>query len=267
VGKKSSDPFEALLKASEEKSVYSAPVGLVEVSGRYHLGPPKRPNIKHDNGHLDKFPHEIATTADKMQLLKWKAMLVASEALCTARSGKLVDRCHDEDLSDANAAYRHFLEGDGADRVIDYERYIKGDASGKELIPKLTADFKMHASVIGKDRIRFSVTSEAYTVGHNGIAPYPETANWQKALGAHYIWVSGDIVVSANQMGEIIFDAEMTVHMEDRYNFNVGATDVATGIPDSANGRFEITRLAKQYTNYGTLKRTLRWGEGAQTKK
>lgn len=267
MGKKDSDPFEALLKSSEEKSVYSAPVGLVEVSGRYHLGPPKRPNIKHDNGHLDKFTHEEATLADKAQLLKWKAMLEASEVLCTAQSGKYLDKCNGEDLTDANAAYRHFLDGNGSDRTIDYERYIKGDPAGRELIPKLAADFQVHASIIGKDRIKFSITSDAYSVGHNGIAPYPGTANWQKTLGAHFLWVSADVVVSVNQKGQITFDADLTIYMEDRYNFNPGATDVATGIPDSANGRFEITKLAKQYTNYAKLKRKLQWDESTRSPK
>jgi hypothetical protein len=267
VGKKSSDPFEALLKSSETKNVYSAPVGLTETSGRYHLGAPKRPNIKHDNGHLDKYPHEQPSLADRAQLVKWKAMLVASEALCDARSGKHIDKCNGEDLTDANGAYRHFLYGNGTDRTIDYERYIKGDPSGGELIPKLMADFQTHAAIIGKDRVRFSVTSESFSVGHGGIAPYPGTANWQKTLGAHFIWVSADISVSANSKGLIAFDADVTIHVEDRYNFNPDATDVATGIPDSANGRFEITGLAKQYTNYATIVRHVTWGESSSSKK
>ena len=267
LGKNDSNPFEALLKTSDTKNVHLTPVGLNDASGRYHLGSPKRPFIKHDNGHLDKFPQEEPSLSDKTQLVKWKAMLVASEALCDANMGKNIDKCSGEDLTDANAAYRHFLYGDGADRTIDYERYIKSDASGKELMLKLMVDFQVHAAAIGKDRIKFSVTSEAFTVGHGGIGPYPATANWQKTLGAHFIWVSADIAVFANSKGLIIFDANVTVHVEDRYNFNPGSTDVATGIPDSANGRFEITRLAKQYTNYATVVRHLKWDENSSIKK
>jgi hypothetical protein len=267
MGKKSSDPFEALLKSTETKNVYSAPVGLIETSGRYRIGTPARPNIKHDNGHLDMYALQQPTLADRAQLLKWKGMLNASEALCDARSGQHIDKCNGEDLSDANGAYRHFLYGNGADRTIDYERYIKGDPSGRELISKLTADFQKHAAIIGKDRVQFSVTSEAFTVGHGGMAPYPATANWQKTLGAHFIWVSADVIVSANSKGIIVFDASVTIHVEDRYNFNPGSTDVATGIPDSANGRFEITGLAKQYTNYATIARHVKWDENSQSSK
>lgn len=114
--------------------------------------------------------------------------------------------------------------------------------------------------------MRFSVTSEAFTVGNGGIAPYPATTNWQKAIGAHFLWVSADVTVSANAKGEIVYSANLTVHMEDRYNFNPGQHDVATGISDSANGRFEITGLASQYTNYATVQRHITWTEGSWSK-
>jgi len=51
----------------------------------------------------------------------------------------------------------------------------------------------------------------------------------------------------------------MTLHAEDRYNFNPGMHDIATGIPDSANGEFELSGLGHQYMNYSTLVRNLTW--------
>jgi len=94
----------------------------------------------------------------------------------------------------------------------------------------------------------------------NGI-PYPATENWQKAIGAHTIWLSGRVqafppVIQGN---DTIFKATMTLHAEDRYNFNPGAADIATGMPDSDNGRFEVTGLAHQYDNFSTLTRLLEW--------
>ena len=38
-----------------------------------------------------------------------------------------------------------------------------------------------------------------------------------------------------------------TIHAEDRYNFNPGAKDIATGTPDSENGIFEIATPKGQY--------------------
>jgi hypothetical protein len=110
--------------------------------------------------------------------------------------------------------------------------------------------------------------------------PYPATENWQKALGAHSIWIEAAVTVTVSQLHDSNeappppagvaepgtlsstaagpptftrhFHVEMTIHEEDMYNFNPGAQDIATGIPDSANGRFEITGLGQEYINRGT---------------
>lgn len=50
--------------------------------------------------------------------------------------------------------------------------------------------------------------------------------------------------------------------LTDRYNLNLGMHDIQTGIEDAANGRFEITGLAKQYMNYGETTRVVEWDEG-----
>ncbi|MEO7495931.1 MAG: hypothetical protein ABIT83_18865 [Massilia sp.] len=255
-------PFDILLEPTEKKAAHPAAVGLVDRAGRYRIGPPTRPAIRHDNGHLDMYPPRAPTASDRAQLVRWFAMLEGSEALCNAQTGKYLAACNHEDLSDANAAYRHFLSGNGKDRTINYERYLQGDPSGPDVIKNVLADFQTQAEIIGKDRLRFAVTSDAYTVGNGGIAPYPATSNWQKAIGAHFLWVSANVVASVDK-GKIVYDADLVFHVEDRYNFNPGAADVATGIPDSANGQFEISGLAKQYTNYATVQRHTRWVEGA----
>jgi WXG100 family type VII secretion target len=86
--------------------------------GPFHIGPPQRPPITHDNGFSDPALHEDPGFSDYAQLAKWKVMLEGSEAFR-------------HDLVDANAAYRHFLEGDGQDRTFSYERYVESDSSGK----------------------------------------------------------------------------------------------------------------------------------------
>jgi hypothetical protein len=88
--------------------------------------------------------------------------------------------------------------------------------------------------------------------------PYPKTENWQKAIGAHWIWMSA--AVSVSKTADVpTFSVLMIVHVEDRYNFNPGAADINTKILDKANGRFEVSGLAKQYMNYSILVRHLRW--------
>lgn len=256
------DTFKLLLTPVEDKKPQGTTIGLKDKSGRYKIGIPTRPPIRHDNGHLDSFPRREATMADHAALAIWRTKLKGSEKVCRPKTAPYVPLCSGEDLTDANAAYRHFLDGGGRDRTIDYEKYLREDPAAFNLMRILIDDFRLHAEVLGEYRSKFSVTSEYFTVGNGGIAPYPSTVNWQKAIGAHYLWISADVLVSADPQGDIWYSAAFVVHMEDRYNFNVGANDIATGIPDSENGAFELTGLAKQYTNFATVNRSFRWKKG-----
>jgi hypothetical protein len=169
------------------------------------------------------------------------------------------------DISDALAAYRHFLEGSGTPRRFSYERYVANDPSGKTALRYATFDVQLAAvELFGRffapdQSATFSLTGSAIPVGGgNARFPYPATENWQKAIGAHVIWLCADVKVTASS-ARPAFNVSMTLHAEDMYNFNPGAHDIATGIPDEANGIFEITGLAKQYLNVSELSRTIRW--------
>jgi hypothetical protein len=176
------------------------------------------------------------------------------------------------DLSDALAAYRHFLEGRGKKRLINYERYIAGDTSGRITLRNAILEFQYAAVELALDHpdLRsFQLTGPAIPCGEKAIYfphlagrfPYPATENWQKAIGSHKIWLSGLVEVGKDGASGLpqVFRATMILHAEDRYNFNPGDADIATGIPDSANGRFEMTGLGHQYENYGTIQRMLSW--------
>lgn len=237
------------------------------------------PKLEHDHGHLDDGSGQLdpslreePTWRDHWARMKWIAKLEAAEALRP-------------DLVDATAAYRHFLFGDGADREIDYQRFIDGDSSGARIYQSVVEDAQ-HAAITHHDRLiagkpfavgtqAFQLRTPAVPVGNDGRYPYPGTENWQKAIGAHSIWVELNVSVemwesapiqdrpmgvaegpAAPPMRGRRFDIEFTIHMEDMYNFNPGAADIATGIPDSDNGRFEITGLGHEYLNRATLTNT-----------
>ncbi len=104
------------------------------------------------------------------------------------------------------------------------------------------------------------MTGSQIAVGNSDKFPYPTTENWQKAIGGHQIWMSATVSVKPGDSPS--FSMRMTLHAEDRYNFNPGAEDIATGTPDAANGRFELTGLAHQYMNYATLERDVTWTGG-----
>jgi hypothetical protein len=230
---------------------------IYETGGRYRLGPPQRPNIVHDNGHSG-FPRRAPTADDYAALALWKGKLEVAEAVRP-------------DLTDACAAYRHFLEGRGKTRLFSYDRYVASDQSGRHTLRSAILEFQYAAvelSLDHPDLEGFQFTGPAIPCGVDaskqpylgGFYPYPATENWQKTIGGHFIWLSGTVEVIESPSGRPpAYRGVMDVHAEDRYNFNPGDEDIATGIPDSANGRFEITGLGHQYNNHSSLRRVLSW--------
>lgn len=234
--------------------VYAAGPGTLAAT--YSIGPSVRPAIVHDNGFLG-LGRRPPAAGDYLKLAKWKAMLEGAEALRP-------------DLTDALAAYRHFLEGNGADRDFSYERFVRNDESGPVILQSAILDLQSGVVQLwsaDQALVSFRVTGTAIPCGGPGDArfPYPASENWQKAIGAHYIWLSAEVTatpVSARGSVGMVqprFWAALTLHAEDRYNFNPGAADIATGIPDSDNGVFEMTGLAHQYDQFSVLRRNISW--------
>lgn len=238
----------------------------------YQVGPPQHPPIRHDNGFLQnpkdpKDPNPIATKepslGDRAALVKWEAKLQGAKLLRP-------------DLEDGTDAYDHFLHGGGKDRTFDYEGFVTNDEAGKTVLKSATQDTQkaaeaQYAEMIAKDPslkgkpVTFQITGSGIPVGgNNSKFPYPSTENWQKAIGGHTLWNSATVTVTppGTPGGKPAFSMQMTVHAEDRYNFNPGQADIETGIPDSDNGRFEQTGLAHQYTQTGTVQRDVSWSQG-----
>lgn len=234
-----------------KETATQAEVHLKHSSGRYRIGRAQRPVIKWDNGHLDHYPKRNPEVSDQLALTKWITKLRGAQLLRP-------------DLKEATDTYEHFLFGSGKDRTIDYEKYLREDSSGRSSLNSLQADFMTHIEIIGDNRERFEVTGEIYHMGADPKNyPYPSTENWQKAIGSHVVWISANVGIALNsKMHMDEYTTAVTLHMEDRYNFNPGGTDVKTGIPDSENGRFELTGLGHQYTNKATLQFVMSWLEG-----
>lgn len=230
---------------------------------KFTLGAQGRPNIRHDhgflddgNGNIDPRKRRPATNEDRLMFAKWVAKLEVAETLRP-------------DLVDGTTAYRHFLFGGGVKRTLNYERFVQDDSSGQRVLSSAiedttTAALRFHLqrcpftpSKALRDSFKFQ--SQVIAVGARDLRyPYAATENWQKAIGAHYIWLDGDATVDVNPVGKVrSFAIEMSLHMEDMYNFNPGAQDIATGTPDADNGRFEVTGLGHEYLNTAVLTRSL----------
>jgi hypothetical protein len=104
------------------------------------------------------------------------------------------------------------------------------------------------------------VDGEAMLV--NPRLPYPGTENWQKTIGGFIAWIEAHVRMENDQQSRR-FIVEMTLHAEDRYNFNPNNIDIGTGTPDEENGRFELCGLGKEFMNYGTIRRRLTFSASA----
>lgn len=227
---------------------------------KFKEGPPVAPTIKHDhgflddgNGNIDASKFEDPTVGDHLALARWVAQLRGAQLLRA-------------DLKDATDAYEHYLFGGGADFSFSYERFVAQDASGKQVLSSAAEDTVNAAVALHEQKVpftpserrvdTFSIVSEAVSVGDvGGRYPYPATENWQKAIGGHAIWLSAEVTVTTDPQTGRRFDIAMNLHAEDMYNFNPGAADIATGTPDSDNGRFQITRQAQEFLNRSALTR------------
>lgn len=229
-----------------------------ETLGAYRVGPATRPTIVHDSG-FSKLPKRDPELSDYWELFKWTSMLNGAAAL---RS----------DLVDATAAYSHFLNGEGKKQKFSYERYVMNDQSGRLTLRNAILDAQDAAIKLWLDNDQpsaFHFTGPAIPCGSNNpkhvylprAFPYPATENWQKAIGAHTIWLSGSVQVKtlALASSKPDFTLRLALHAEDQYNFNPGQSDIATGIPDDSNGKLVVCGLAHGYRHEATLNRSFSW--------
>jgi hypothetical protein len=87
------------------------------------------------------------------------------------------------------------------------------------------------------------------------IGGYPETENWQKALGKHNIWGSAKVSRAGNEV-----TMKVTVNAADLYDFNAADNkDIRSGLSDAENGRFAELGWAKQFKTHGSVTFTKGW--------
>lgn len=207
-------------------------------SGEYVVGPPRRPDIPWD----EDFVYGSASPGwrDYLSAAKWKAQ---------AEGAGLVRA----DLDDGLAAYWHYWDNTGEPFAFDYEEAYAEDDGVRATIEAEIARAQAGADrLIAEQGAQFSITG-----GPNPSGTYPQTENWQKAIGGHQVWSSADIEVANGRATMTI-----TVHAEDYYNFNRGQSDIASNASDDENGRFAEVGWAKGYPQSGSVTRTVSWTVG-----
>jgi hypothetical protein len=208
---------------------------------KYVIGSPTRPPFTFDDDFvLD--PDADASLGDHVSWNEWGLKMSGAGLLRP-------------DLDDSLQLYAHYRDGSGTPATVDYEEGYREDASIRRGVDAEIAAARQGVEQLHRDtgRTSFSFTGDAASAG-----PYPETENWQKTLGAHQVWSSGDVTIDGDRATMTV-----TVHAEDRYNFNRGAADIASGAPDDENGRFAELGWAKSFDVSGGVTRTVSWDLGS----
>lgn len=200
----------------------------------YREGPPTTPQVEFDND----FPYDPEfepEASDYMNYAKWVGMLTGASAL--------------KYLPDGCMTYSHYLFGDGKTISVDYEKAYRQDSG-----VKTSVDAKINEGITAAVQYYNSTgkTDFSLTGGPTTAKNYPVTQNWQKAIGGHTLWNSMDVSVKDNMMS-----IDLSVHELDRYNFNKGAEDIATGASDDQNGRFESAGWAHSFNTESELHRKI----------
>ena len=211
------------------------PLGLED----YRIGNGPRPTIRWDDGYPYN-PNAEPTWLDYWNWTKYGALLEAAEAL--------------GHLPDGTRAYRHYRDATGTDLGIDYNRAIRQDAA-------IGSGFSAELSGAQADieREHDGVTTQFSVYSTTARQVSSATENWQKALGGHRIWGAGDVTFDRVTCE---YTLRISVDIEDFYNFNKGEADIATGLPDDQNGRFEVFGWAKSFYSRGHVARTVTWKRG-----
>ncbi|MBL7492284.1 hypothetical protein I6A60_13965 [Frankia sp. AgB1.9] len=207
----------------------------------FTIGPATRPPIGPFDDDFPYDPKAKPSFADYKSRAKWEAKLRGAQLLRP-------------DLADATRMYDHYLHGDGSPMTVDLDKGYRQDASIRTAVDDQIANSRAAADQLIHDSglTSFSITGTAVEA-----QPYPVTENWQKTLGGYTVWDSADVRVDGDQVTMTV-----TVHEEDRWNFNHNAQDIATGAPDDENGRFEQLGWAHSFDTHGTLVRTVTWTLG-----
>ena len=250
----------------------------------FHFGNTGRPDIHHDNGFLqnpddDTDPVPIPTRPPTQEeqdyydseLLQARGADVVSEIPGTGRFDQRLE------LEDGIEAYHHFLNGEGEPRSFDYGTFLDEDRSGQVIEHNALADSRAAADegyrqLVASGQapadgpVTFEVTSDQIGVSERNFRyPYPDEENWQKAIGGHSMWTTTSVTYTPQPDGTVRAAAVVTLHAEDRFNFNRDQQDIATGQPDALRGVLEESGLAQQYTQSGVRSYDVTWNEGDPT--
>jgi hypothetical protein len=207
---------------------------------RYIVGPADPPEIHF----IEQYPYDPKAEPTAADYRNWAWWGLKLQLAYQARP----------DLKDALPLYNHYRGATGTDMSFDYAKAYRDDAGVRTIVDGEVASARKEAERLiragaGND---FHISGVPSPSGNYDAGP--ETENWQKAIGDHVVWGDAQVSVRGNQV-----TMRITVHAQDRWNFNPDAKDIATGTDDAVNGRFGQLGWARPFNTHGSLQRTVTW--------
>jgi len=207
-------------------------------------------------------PGAIATEDDHRAWRQWGLFATGASTPRWSRSwlsnfDSLPDRIQNavgEELSDGAAAFNHFRNGNGANLFLNLQNAYEQDENMRYNFHSEIREMQGAVEALrGQTGLgEFNVSS-----GTRLNPEYPDTMNWQKAIGGFQMWSNAEV---RHINGE--YHMTITVRTLDRYNFNDGQQSIGTGVPDSENGRFEQLGWAHSFNSFGEITFEVSWQEG-----
>lgn len=224
------------LKDKPTASIPDLPSLTTSPDGRYRIGDPKTPHLKHDDTFI--YNSKDSNFKDWLNKQKWQAKLLGGEYIKS-------------ELDDATALYRHYWDNNGEKIAFDYDEAYKEDPTVRSNVDTEVANMAAAADHFARTGNKnFKITGDPTTGGTS-------TENWEKTIGGYQQWSHANARVEGNR---VVMD--VTVEAADYYNFDDGKNDIATGAPDSDNGRFAEIGWAKPFESHGSVTRTVSWELG-----
>lgn len=197
------------------------------------------PFLKSDYEDYFPYDHNVkANPGDFIQWNKWGLLLTGGQI-----------KGH---LPDGIKMYQHYRGNSGKDKHIDYGKAYKEDVAVRSFINMVNTENELAALEYYRRTgiTDFTITSEYYQSNQYG--GYPKTENWQKAIGDHRAYGTTSIQIQSNQKIQTV----TKIYESDKYDFNAGQSDIASGASDNENGRFATLGWAKPFYTYGSLELT-----------
>lgn len=155
-------------------------------------------------------------------------------------------------LRDAARQYLHYLDGTGTTRRIDYSvAYMEDSVIRMHIDTKIQimADFAQKS-------FREGAGNQFEFIGGTEKIPNGKTENWQKTIGTHFVYGYGKATFDCDVETASM---EVTIFVEDMYNFHKGRSDIASNISDNVNGRFVVLGWAKEFLTLGEIHFNVSW--------